>query len=377
MTATLLKPTTVRHVTSQPAITIVVVPQERFSYTQQSLESIYRHTHCPFNLIYVDAGSPRRIQKYLTREATKRGFTLLRSEQFLAPNQARNLGLSQVSTEYVVFVDNDIHVAPGWLDQLWRCAKETNAAVVSPLTCVGQPLHDRIQSAGGEVRIFMDVKGKQIRRCLYEKRFLVNRSAAGIKDQLYRRGCEFATLDCLLVKRDIFDRLGPLDEKLLGAQEDADFCLGVNRLGGQMFCEPTALVTHVPQTSYRWSDMAYFMLRWSDTWEVESLMYFQQKWDLDMDQYFLDRYRQLGHRRHNRFIYPLLDQVMGDRNLPWLEKLAIGLERWFNQVIADRHARLSDNITIKKISQTPVAKTTKQRPQRQAASLSQPRLMLH
>lgn len=49
----------------QASITIIVVPRERFSYTQQSLESIYTHTHLPFELVYVDAGSPKHIYKYL------------------------------------------------------------------------------------------------------------------------------------------------------------------------------------------------------------------------------------------------------------------------------------------------------------------------
>lgn len=385
MTATFLSEHAITRTKKQPSITIVVVPRERFSYTQQSLESIYRHTRLPFDLVYVDAGSPKHIHKYLLREADKKGFTLLRSEHFLSPNQARNLGLSQATTDYVVFIDNDVHVSSGWLEQLWQCAQESNADVVSPLTCVGYPLHDRIQLAGGEARIFMDVKGNQIRRCLYEKHFLVNRSAAAIKDQLYRRACEFAELHCILIKRNIFHQIGPLDEKLLGSQEDMDFCLSVNRLGVLMFCEPTSVVTHVPQTSYSWSDIAYFMLRWSDIWEVDSLMYFQQKWDLDMDDYFLNRYRQLGHRRHQAFLYPLLKQITGNSKISWLENLAIGLERWLNQAISDRHAKVCNPTAIHKLTPTESSQKvpTKNRPQRPvsipsgATQLSHPQLMLH
>lgn len=328
-----------------PSITIVVVPQEHFSYTQQSLENIYKHTKLPFELIYIDAGSPRDVQKYLAREATSKGFTLLRTDYFLAPNQARNLGLSQVTTDYVVFIDNDIHVAPGWLDNLWQCAQETDATVVCPLMCVDKPLHDHIHLAGGEARVFMDVSGNQIRRRIYEKRFLVNRSVTAVKDQLYRRGCEFTELHCVLIKRSIFDQIGPLDEKLLGFQDDMDFCLSVNRTSGRMYCEPASIVTHVSQPSYRWSDLAYLMLRWSDAWEVESLMHFQQKWDLDMDQYFMQRYRQLGYRRHHTCLYPLLRRLIGHRDSLWLEKFAVGLEQRLNQLIADRHGHLpKDNV---------------------------------
>ncbi|MGD1949809.1 MAG: glycosyltransferase family 2 protein [Leptolyngbyaceae cyanobacterium] len=354
MTATLPPRQTISAL--EPSVTIVVTPQERFSYTQKSLESIYRHTRIPFTLIYIDAGSPKHIHKYLVKASARLGFTLLRTNHFLSPNQARNLGLAQATTDYVVFIDNDIHISSGWLENLLHCAKETNAAVVCPLSCVGKPLHDRIHLAGGEARIFMDIKDGQIRRRIHEKRFLTQRSAATIKHQLYRRSCELVELRCALVKRDIFTQIGPLDEKLLGSQEDIDFSLSVNQVGGLMFCEPTSVVTYVLQTSYSWSDLAYFMLRWSDTWEVESLMHFQQKWDLDVDQYFLERYKQVGYRRRQVFIYPLLHQLTGNNHISWLEKLVVSLEKWFSHLLTDRFTRLA-NKPITKLSSGPTVYT--------------------
>ncbi|MEM8613649.1 MAG: glycosyltransferase [Cyanobacteria bacterium P01_H01_bin.105] len=384
MTATRLSPCTAP--TVPPSITLIISPRESFSYTQQSLDSIYQHTRIPFELVYIDAGSPKHIQKYLKRAAAKEGFTLLRSDRFLSPNQARNLGLSQAITDYVVFIDNNIHVSPGWLEHLWYCAQETNATVVCPLTCVGKPLHDRIHLAGGEARIFMNIKGDRLRRHLYEKRFLVNRSAAAIKSQLHRRSCELAELRCTLVKREIFDKIGPFDEKLLGAQADIDFCLSVNQTGRHILCEPASVVTHVSQSSYHWSDLVYFMLRWSDTWEVKSLMYFQQKWDLDMDHYFLHRYQQLGHHRRKAFLYPVLRWLTGNRKIAWLENLAIQLEQWMNQIITDRHAQLP-HTPIKKLAMTSSSDrkiSAKQQLQQSVlnshnttARLSQPRLMSH
>ena len=325
------------------SLSIIVSPRDCFSYIQQSLESLYRHTNIPFKLIYIDAGSPRPIQKYLARAAAKYDFTLIRSDRFLTPNQARNLGLSQVTTDYVVFIDNDIHVSSGWLETLWQCAQETGAAIVCPLVCMGKPLHQHIHLAGGEARIFMDIKDEQIRRRLYKRSFLSHRAVNTVKDQLCRRACDFAELRCLLVKRDSVEQIGYLDERLLSTQEDMDFCLSVSRAGQQIFCEANSVVTHVPQVPRCWSDLAYFMLRWSDAWEVESLMHFQQKWDMDMDQYFLQRYKQLGYCRRQTVLYPLLHSITRKGIAPWLESLAMGLERRLNQAIADRHARLLNN----------------------------------
>lgn len=54
---------------NNPSVTIVVVPRERFSYTRESLESIYQNTELPFKLIYVDGNSLRPVKEYLETQA--------------------------------------------------------------------------------------------------------------------------------------------------------------------------------------------------------------------------------------------------------------------------------------------------------------------
>src|SRR5579864_7036334 len=117
----------------ESVLTIIVVPRERFSYSRTSLESIYANTDQPFRLIYVDGGSPKHVKNYLEVQAKVKDFKLLRTEHYLSPNQARNIGLRAANSKYVVFVDNDVIVASGWLTALLQCAEETNASLVGPL----------------------------------------------------------------------------------------------------------------------------------------------------------------------------------------------------------------------------------------------------
>ncbi len=92
-------------------VTLVVSPRERFSYACESLESIFQYTDIPFKLIYVDGNSPTPIKEYLETKAKEKNFQLIRTEHYLTPNWARNLGLAEVDTKYVVFADNDIIVS--------------------------------------------------------------------------------------------------------------------------------------------------------------------------------------------------------------------------------------------------------------------------
>jgi GT2 family glycosyltransferase len=330
---------------NKPQVTIVVSQRERFSYTRESLQSIYEHTQTPFSLVYVDGGSPRHIQRYLEQQAQEKGFQLIRTEQYLSPNQARNLGLQQVDSEYLVFIDNDVIVSPGWLDLLLECAKETKATVVCPLTCIGQPLEQTIHLAGGEAHIFVEPDDFGAKRRVHEKHYFVNRKVADVQDQLHRQQCEFAEFHCMLVRTEIFQKIGLLDEGLLSTREHIDFCLTVAEAGGTFYCEPASVVTYVPGLKFEWKELEFFMLRWSDAWEIASLEHFAQKWDLTVkDKYFKKRYKRMGHRRHQAFLKPLLRSLTFGNNPLWLEKMAISLERKLNHYISDRHTQSRANV---------------------------------
>ncbi len=324
----------------KPQVTIIVSPRERFSHTRASLESIYAHTDLPFQLIYVDGGSPQPIKTYLEDQSQQGRLQLIRSDQFLSPNQARNLGLQQVETEYVLFIDNDVEVAPGWLEALIHCAEETQATIVCPLTCIGKPLHQKIHLAGGEARILTQVKGRKTKRKIHEKHYFVNRPLAEVRDQLHRQPCEFAEFHCMLVRRKIFQQIGPLDEDLLSTREHIDFCLSVLHAGGSVYCEPAAVVTYVPDPPVTRADLLYFSLRWSDAWELHSLEHFCRKWQLDQDKYFKKRYRRLGHRRHQGILKPLVHRLTLGLPSHWLEHALIPLERQINQQISKHYSQL-------------------------------------
>lgn len=324
-------------------VTIIVSPRERFSHSIPSLESIYNNTPEPFELIYVDGGSPKKIQKELQARAASQGFQIIRTEQYLAPNQARNLAIPLVKTKYILFIDNDVEVSPGWLTALLVCAESQNASVVCPLTCIGKPLNQTIHLAGGEARIFLETQedGSTQRR-VHEKHYFVNRPVAEVAEQLHMRQCEFAEFHCMLVRTNIFAQIGLLDEKLLSTREHIDFCMTVTEAGGTIFCEPASVVTYVPELPWNWADISYFLLRWSDAWEIESLQHFCQKWNLaSKDKYFKKRYKRLGHRRHYAFLKPLVRRLSFGWQHPQIEQVAVQLERVLNRWITDRYQRQS------------------------------------
>lgn len=317
-----------------PQVTLVVVPRERFSCTQASLESIYEHTQTPFNLVYVDGNSPAPVKDYLAVQAKAKQFQLIRTDYYLHPNQARNLGAAAVQTPYLVFVDNDVVVTPGWLRALLNCAEATGAAVVGPLMCQHEPVHTEIHFAGGETHIWVDKTG---RRRLREKMYKQGKGVATVQPTLARIETELAEFHCVLVRSTVLRKLGGLDEQMLNTKEHLDFCMSVRELGETVYFEPASLVTYVPGPPLAWSDLHYYMLRWSDAWTLASLHRLRDKWNLAEDAYFTTKYKKLGWRRKMTIIAPIIFRLTFGLYSPKLERLMMWFEHRINRYLTHRH----------------------------------------
>jgi GT2 family glycosyltransferase len=324
---------------TESRVTLVVVPRERFSGSRDSLESIIRETDESFELVYVDGGSPTRIRRYLASQAAKAGFRLIRADRYLSPNEARNIGLREVRTEYVVFIDNDVVVAPGWLRKLVECADETGAAVVGPLTCIGKPEHEVIHLAGGEVEI-LETSDNGGSRAVKERMYFPGRRVESVRSELTRSQCRLAEFHCVLVRRSLLDEIGPFDEAMLNTREHLDFSLEVMKTGGTIYFEPDSLVTYVPGPPFKLTDIPYYMLRWSDAWEVKSLERFRDKWNLDEDDFFKARFARLGWRRHDSLVDPVVNRLTLRRGSDRFRKVARRADRVLNKRLSRRYERM-------------------------------------
>jgi GT2 family glycosyltransferase len=268
-----------------PQVTLVVVPRERFSFAERSLSSIYENTAFPFELIYVDAGTPAPVKRFLECEAQQKGFRLLSTSGYLSPNQARNMGWREVRTKYTVFLDNDALVTPGWLDALVRCAEDTQAWIVGPLYLIGEIERQTIHMAGGTIRI--EEQGG--RRFLYDEQYLFETKIADVQLPLRRRQWDYVEFHCMMVRTDLLDRLGPLDEKLLSLNEHIDLCLTARNVGGSVYLEPKAVTSYVLPPPCEWWDLPYFMLRWSEAWNLATVRHFNNKWDVSGSLWFSEK----------------------------------------------------------------------------------------
>lgn len=321
----------------QAQITIVCVPRDRFSYARESLESVYAHTVSPFNLVYVDGGSPRYLRRYLERQAHDKDFQLIRTDHYLSPNHARNIGLREVTTPYVIFIDNDVIVSPGWLEPLLACAQTTGAAIVAPLVCQEQPLHQIVHCAGGESGIHAEEDGTNRKRRLIEK---IHHAGERVADlHLQRAQTGLVEFHCMLVRSNVFREVGVLDEGMMNFAEHVDFCMTVTTAGHSIWFEPASAVTFLShRTNPKLTDILFYMLRWSDAWGQASVRRLRDKWSLTDVSYLQDRYRFLVWKRELLIRSLSRKLTLGHRSSR-MDRLLIQLESKLNRRLFSRYER--------------------------------------
>ena len=318
-----------------PKVTLVVVPRERFSASARSLESVHLHTPSGLRLIYVDGGSPPDTARYLARQSQAWGFELVRTDRFLSPNEARNLGFARASGRYIVFLDNDLLVTPGWLDALVRCAEETGADLVGPLYGVGDPHRGSVHMAGGR----MSIQEEHGERHLFEEHVFAGRPISEVEGRLRREPTGLVEFHCMLVRTATLEQLGPLDERLLSTGEHIDICLAVAQAGGKIFFEPASRVAYLPPDALDSVEREYFQLRWSEAWTRASFSRLCEKWRLSpRDPYIARHVRWL--RSHRRLplkpVQTKLLDALGPRLARWpLQSLAACEVAWNRWMIRD------------------------------------------
>ena len=299
--------------TSETArVTIVVVPRERYGMARESLVSVFAETQQPYDLVYVSGRPPEALAAHVDAEAAARGFRHIKLDRFLSPNEARNIGLAAATTDFVVFLDNDVLCAPGWLPPLVACADETGADVVVPMTCHGRPAHSVIHQAGGifatdPQAFFAQPAGTR------EALDIMHHQNDKVTDLALERTetqvCEF---HAVMARRSLFDRIGPLDEGMLATKEHLDFCMSVIQAGGKIVFEPKSVLTYVfpnRHSPITREDMPYFLVRWSPEWQRRSIRRFKSKWGLKPDSHAGNRAMGLSARHNMGIVRPWVAKI--------------------------------------------------------------------
>jgi GT2 family glycosyltransferase len=203
---------------------IIIPVWNNLSYTKDCVENIAKNTECPYRLILVDNASANDTKHYLEGLKKDRSIDveLIRNEENLGYIKAINQGLAISAAPYVVMMNNDTIAAPGWLERMIDFAQShPDVGLINP-QCNGH----------GNIPVATYARSLEKRKGQY----------------MEMNQCQGF---CMLVKREIIDKIGSLDEAFgIGGYDDTDYSMRAHKAGYRSVAIADSYVYHREHASF-------------------------------------------------------------------------------------------------------------------------------
>lgn len=253
-------------------VSIVIPLYNQVDYTRLCVESLRRAGLTDAEVLLIDNGSGDGTGEYL---ATCTDLRVIRNAENLGCSGAWNQGVRETGGEWVVILNNDVIVSPGWLEGLVAFASEGGYDVVTPAIREGEYNYD-IEEYG---RDFVRQMGKVARR--------------GVADGI-----------CFMVHRRVFDAIGLFDENFrIGQFEDTDFFRRATGAGFRLGTTGRSFIHHFGSITQK----AMMKNRQEPPHVAANRAYYRKKWKLSWWKRFTERrirrVRDLVWRVRERLLY--------------------------------------------------------------------------
>ncbi len=206
-----------------------MVTYNRLEQTQDCVNSILACTTEPFELIFVDNASGDGTAAYLRERFGEEA--VIANDANLGFLRGANQGIAAARGRYVLLLNNDTTVSPGWLTALQSAAERSPDTGIVSGKIVGPD--GRMQLAGAYIAF--DGSARMIGEGLSPD----TPSLSEEREVCYVGG------HCMLIKREVLEAVGPLDESYgFGYHEDTEYCYRARAAGFKVVYTPGCLVHH-------------------------------------------------------------------------------------------------------------------------------------
>jgi hypothetical protein len=218
--------------TDLPRVSIIMLNWNSIDDTRECLESLKKITYPNYDVIVVDNGSEGDDAKLLSYEYGNQTMIISNAENLGFP-EGNNVGIRQAlkkGSDFCLLLNNDTTVDPEFLTELVSAARDPSIGVV------GSKIYNyydsnRVDSVGGDAWYwFMIMRNKGFEE------------DTGQFDSLKDR--DFVLANSMLIKREVFERVGLLDPDFFFGAEEYDYCIRVKRHGYRIVYVPTSKIWH-------------------------------------------------------------------------------------------------------------------------------------
>ena len=263
-------------VLENPRGSIIVVTWNALEHTQRCVASLLRHTDPRHEIVLVDNGSTDGSVDWLEElgSAEPRAKVIINGAN-LGFAGGNNVGLAAADGDFMLLLNSDTVVTPGWLDRLLRPAvADERVGLVGPVTNNITGVQ-RLAEVGYDTRTLEGLDAFAAEHA---------RRNEGRADQAM-----WIVGFCLLVRRDVVERLGGLDEIFgQGNYEDTDYCLRAFLAGYRCVVAHDCFIHHVGSASFDAAGIDY-AAQIAGKYEI-----FRRKWNVDETKAGADQFNLAG-----------------------------------------------------------------------------------
>jgi GT2 family glycosyltransferase len=229
--------------TKQPKVSIIIPFKDKPDLLEQCVGSILsKTTYKNYEIILVSNNSEKQatyeLVKRLEKDARIKAFEWNYPFNY---SKVNNFGVSKASGEYIMLLNNDTEViTPEWLNELVGVAIQPGVGVVGPMLLY--PDHKNgIQHAG--VVLGMGTMAGHV----FRHRQPLDWTDFGMP--AWPRNYLAVTAACLMVSKELYNKVGGLDEVFTVAGNDVAFCLRIYEAGYRNIYWPFAKLYHYESVS--------------------------------------------------------------------------------------------------------------------------------
>ncbi len=188
---------------------IIIPTYNCFHFLAECLGNVRRYSEKNTEIIIVNNGSTDSTNEYL--EKTKDIYTVINLDKNYGFAKAVNEGIKIAKGKWIVLLNNDVLVTKGWLKKLKQGCKTYQQRTGTKEASIAVPVSNYVgmqaqQSPGGDRNNF-------------------EQFAAQIYKDNYRTVIPVGTVSgmLMLINREVFDKIGLLDEQFFAGCDDVDF----------------------------------------------------------------------------------------------------------------------------------------------------------
>lgn len=203
-------------------VDLIIVNYNNVRYLKLCVESIFKNTSYPFNLIISDAGSDEETWNYLKnlQKVTVVGSPSLRKNY----SEACNAGIEQSRADYFAVLNSDLIMSEGWLNNIMdKFAKNPTLVACGVLSnCDKGWLHNESMVLPSGLELIPGMKYEQLDGHLDELHVFMSKSNQNRKGQYKEQ--DWVAGYATVYYRKAVDEVGLFDPQFKNGCEDLDLC---------------------------------------------------------------------------------------------------------------------------------------------------------